>query len=172
MDNPASKASDERSNAPRIAVRQHAKLIDSDGGMLDVVVTDISKDGFRLEASEVLQVAEFVHIRVKGYGDFPAQIKWARQLEAGGARARLCWRHDPPRRDGHRTRTVDRGVPGRSPRVPPPPGDAAHLVREVRAPVRRAVRLRLEPARDQSHGKTRGDDPALNRQAALKVRRR
>lgn len=73
-----------RSTAPRIALREDAQLIDSDGGIAAVVLTDISKEGFRLEASETLEIGEQVNLRVARFGDFLAQIKWARAHEAGG----------------------------------------------------------------------------------------
>lgn len=70
--------------APRIALREDAQLIDCDGGVIAVVLTDISKDGFRLEAGETLEAGEQVILRVARFGDFLAQIKWARSHEAGG----------------------------------------------------------------------------------------
>ncbi len=73
-----------RAIAPRIALRQPATMIDSDGGQLDVVLTDISKDGFRLEAGETLIVGEQVRLRVPRREEYLAEIKWARGLEAGG----------------------------------------------------------------------------------------
>lgn len=73
-----------RSRAPRIALREDAELIDSDGGVLAVVLTDISKDGFRLEAGETLEIGEQVVLRVARFGNFSAQIKWARGHQAGG----------------------------------------------------------------------------------------
>src|SRR3954447_18672603 len=42
------------SREPRIAVRYEAVLIEADGCELDVVVTDVSRDGFRLESHSEL----------------------------------------------------------------------------------------------------------------------
>lgn len=70
---------------PRVAAMHDAILIDSDGGQLPVVITDISASGFRLRASETLVIGEKVLLRVDKYGDFPAQIRWAMGHNAGGA---------------------------------------------------------------------------------------
>lgn len=59
-------------------------LIDLDGGRLNVVVTDISKGGFGLEAPEALLVGEYISLEVPKYGAFRAQIRWVRGLTAGG----------------------------------------------------------------------------------------
>ena len=75
---------------PRIDARHAAVLIASDGGEMDVVVTDLSSRGFRIEAKENLfigeniMIGEHVRLRVERYGDFPAQIRWALGCEAGG----------------------------------------------------------------------------------------
>ena len=75
---------------PRIDARHPAVLVASDGGEMNVVVTDLSDRGFRIEAEENLfigeniLIGEHVHLRVARYGDFPAQIRWALGREAGG----------------------------------------------------------------------------------------
>ena len=75
---------------PRVDARHEAVLIASDGGEMDVVVTDLSNRGFRIEAHEALfigeniMIGEHVRLRVPRYGDFPAQIRWALGCEAGG----------------------------------------------------------------------------------------
>jgi hypothetical protein len=79
-----------KARAPRIATRQAAVLITSDLVETDVVITDISGSGFRIEASETfyigenILIAEKVTIRLTGQGDVPAQIRWAQGCEAGG----------------------------------------------------------------------------------------
>lgn len=76
--------------SPRIDARHKAVLIASDGTELDVVVTDLSNRGFRLEADQTLfigeniMIGENVRLRVDRYGDFPGQIRWALGCEAGG----------------------------------------------------------------------------------------
>lgn len=70
---------------PRVAAMHDAILVDSDGGQLPVVITDISARGFRLRSSEMLVIGEKVLLRVEKYGDFPAQIRWAMGFNAGGA---------------------------------------------------------------------------------------
>ena len=70
--------------APRVASHLRATLIDADGRELPGIVTDISKSGFRVRADEPLMIGECVHVRVDRYGAFPAQIRWAFDLDAGG----------------------------------------------------------------------------------------
>jgi hypothetical protein len=76
--------------APRIDARHPAVLVASDGGEMEVVVTDLSSRGFRVEADQTLfigeniMIGEHVRLRVERYGDFPAQIRWALGNEAGG----------------------------------------------------------------------------------------
>jgi len=69
--------------APRVDTRFNATLIDSDGGKHDVIVTDISREGCRLEAKEMLKIGETVQLEVPKYGLYPAQIRWALGNEAG-----------------------------------------------------------------------------------------
>jgi len=69
--------------SPRVDTRFKATLIDSDGGRHDVVVTDISREGCRLEAEDMLKIGETVQLEVPKYGLFPAQIRWALGKEAG-----------------------------------------------------------------------------------------
>jgi hypothetical protein len=69
---------------PRIATRIDAVLIDSDGGRLEVMITDLSSEGFRLQTSETLQIGERVRLCTARYGENLAEIKWAEGFEAGG----------------------------------------------------------------------------------------
>ena len=69
--------------APRVDTRFKATLIDSDGGKHSVVVRDISREGCRLETSELLRIGEKVQLEVPKYGTYPAQIRWALGNEAG-----------------------------------------------------------------------------------------
>jgi len=69
--------------APRVDTRFKASLIDSDGGVVPVLVIDISKEGCRLEADGSLKIGEKVQLKVPKYGTFPAQIRWAVGNEAG-----------------------------------------------------------------------------------------
>jgi hypothetical protein len=72
------------SREPRVAVRYQAVLIEADGCELDVVVTDVSRDGFRLESHAELEVGAKVQIRVGKRPPVGALIRWTRGLEAGG----------------------------------------------------------------------------------------
>ena len=75
---------------PRIPLRQKAKLVTSDGNQIDVVVTDISAGGFRLEAGETfydgenIVTGETVTLRIDRRDDLRAKIVWATGCEAGG----------------------------------------------------------------------------------------
>ena len=69
--------------APRVDTQFEASVTDSDGGKIPVVVTDISREGCRLEADGSLTIVEHVQIEVQKYGTFPAQIRWAMGKEAG-----------------------------------------------------------------------------------------
>ena len=70
--------------APRIDLRTPAVLIDATGAEADVFVTDISSGGFRLEVRETPRIGEHVMLRVDKGQEFPAQIRWALNNEAGG----------------------------------------------------------------------------------------
>jgi hypothetical protein len=69
--------------APRVDTRFKATLIDSDGGKHSVLVTDISREGCRLETPVLLKIGEHIQIEVPKYGTYPAQIRWALGNEAG-----------------------------------------------------------------------------------------
>lgn len=70
--------------SPRINVRMEGVLTTSDDYETDVVVIDVSVDGFRIESEDELLPGERVNLRV---GKSPAQnaeIKWVIGKEAGG----------------------------------------------------------------------------------------
>lgn len=69
--------------SPRVDVSFDASLTDSDGGTLEVIVTDISREGCRLETDGSLKIGEKIELHVDRYGIFPAQIRWALGNEAG-----------------------------------------------------------------------------------------
>jgi hypothetical protein len=71
--------------SPRIDTKFNAQLTDSDGNGLTVMVTDISREGCRMEMSEEgsLRIGEKVLIEVGRHGTYPAQIRWALGQEAG-----------------------------------------------------------------------------------------
>jgi len=69
---------------PRVAVLYDAVLIEADGCELEVVITDVSSDGFRLESHAELEVGTEVQIRVGKRAPVRALIRWTRGLEAGG----------------------------------------------------------------------------------------
>ncbi len=70
--------------APRVDGRHVALLATADGHTMPVIVTDLSSGGFRVQSDDLLRIGEYVALRVEGYGEFPAQIRWALGAEAGG----------------------------------------------------------------------------------------
>lgn len=69
---------------PRVTTDLKAKVLRANGEELDVMITDISKDGFKLRSLSQLLIGERVDLRVPKTGDVPAQIRWAVGDEAGG----------------------------------------------------------------------------------------
>ena len=69
---------------PRIAVRCDAVLIEGDGCTLDVVITDVSREGFRLESDSQLEVGSEIMLLVTKLAPVKATIRWTRGHEAGG----------------------------------------------------------------------------------------
>jgi len=69
---------------PRIAVRCEAVLVEGDGCTLDVVITDVSRDGFKLESRSELEVGAEVLLLVTKMAPVKALIRWTRGYEAGG----------------------------------------------------------------------------------------
>ncbi len=68
-----------------ISLPEHeALVVDTEGRQFPATVLDLSSGGFRLRADETLKIGEYVALRVTGYGDFSAQIRWALGNEAGG----------------------------------------------------------------------------------------
>lgn len=69
--------------APRVSTNYGAALTDADGGKIEVIVTDISREGCRLETDGSLEIGEQVDIKVERYGSFAAQIRWIAGRQAG-----------------------------------------------------------------------------------------
>jgi len=69
---------------PRIALRCPAVLVEDDGCTLDVVITDVSRDGFKLESYAQLEVGSYVILLVTKLSPLKALIRWTRGNEAGG----------------------------------------------------------------------------------------
>jgi hypothetical protein len=69
---------------PRIALRCEAVLVEGDGCTLDVVITDVSRDGFRLESDSQLEVGSEVMLLVTKLAPVKAMIRWTCGHEAGG----------------------------------------------------------------------------------------
>jgi hypothetical protein len=69
---------------PRVAVRCEAVLIEGDGCSLDVVITDVSRDGFKLESRSELEVGAEVMLLVSKLAPVKAVVRWTCGHEAGG----------------------------------------------------------------------------------------
>jgi hypothetical protein len=57
----------------------------SDGSTANVLVRDLSRDGFRIQLGQEILVGERVRLRAGKYGELAAEIRWVRDSEAGGA---------------------------------------------------------------------------------------
>lgn len=68
----------------RVDARLDADIVESTGRVTRVVVTDISSGGFRMETEAPLCAGDRVTLRVPKDGDFPAEIRWAFETQAGG----------------------------------------------------------------------------------------
>lgn len=73
----------------RRQTRHQAVLVREDGSENPVIITEVSEGGFRLFVFETPRIGEHVLLRAAGYGDFPAQIRWALGDHAGGAFLKL-----------------------------------------------------------------------------------
>ena len=69
---------------PRVSVHCDAVLCEADGCELAVVITDVSRDGFRLISRCELEVGSEVLLRVAKMEPVRALIRWTRGYEAGG----------------------------------------------------------------------------------------
>ena len=68
----------------RVAVRCDAVLTEADGCELDVVITDVSRDGFKLESRSELEIGAEVLLSVAKLAPVKAIIRWTCGREAGG----------------------------------------------------------------------------------------
>ena len=77
--------------APRVTLNQRATLVTSDGTELEVVVTDVSVRGFRIQPSETfcvgenIMIGERVVLGVERRDDMRGEIVWASACDAGAA---------------------------------------------------------------------------------------
>jgi hypothetical protein len=68
----------------RVQLNQATTLITGDQVEVQVLVLDLSKNGFRLAASEELFVGERVQLSLGRTEQVAAEILWVRGLEVGG----------------------------------------------------------------------------------------
>ena len=69
---------------PRVATNLKAVLLRPSGEQIHAIISDISKNGFKLTAEAQLLIGERIDLRVPKAGDVPAQIRWALGNKAGG----------------------------------------------------------------------------------------
>lgn len=69
---------------PRIAVHYQAVLTEADGCRVNVVITNISRDGFHLDSGAELEAGEEVSLHIPKSNPVRARIRWTRGREAGG----------------------------------------------------------------------------------------
>ena len=69
--------------APRVDTHIRGTVEDSDGTTIAVVVTDISREGCRMEIDGMLTIGETIEIQIDRYGSYPAKVRWALGNEAG-----------------------------------------------------------------------------------------
>jgi len=68
----------------RVSVNCDAVLTEADGCELDVVIIDVSRDGFRLQSRSELEIGSEVSLRVAKLDPVRALIRWTCGHEAGG----------------------------------------------------------------------------------------
>jgi len=73
-----------RQREPRIPVSCDALLTEADGCELEVMITDVSRDGFKLESRCELEIGEEVLLSVAKLAPVKAIIRWTCGREAGG----------------------------------------------------------------------------------------
>ena len=68
----------------RISLRCDAVLTEADGCRLDVVIIDVSREGFRLQSRAELETGAEVLLQVQKSPPVRAMVKWTCGHEAGG----------------------------------------------------------------------------------------
>ncbi|MFP5329419.1 MAG: hypothetical protein ACLGHC_04695 [Alphaproteobacteria bacterium] len=73
-----------RSYSPRIDVHEEAQLVSEYGRVQDVILADISREGFRIKCNGTAVATGPAALRAQKYGDMAVEIRWVRGNEAGG----------------------------------------------------------------------------------------
>ena len=73
-----------RSYSPRIEVNEEAQLVDESGTVHDIILADVSREGFRVKGDGAGLRTGPAMLRVARYGDMPVEVRWSRGREAGG----------------------------------------------------------------------------------------
>ena len=69
--------------ANRVSVSRECVMVDEFGEERPAIITDISKSGFRMKASDCPSPGHLIRLLVDGY-EFECQVAWARFGEVGG----------------------------------------------------------------------------------------
>lgn len=70
--------------APRVRVSYPARLLESDGCSIDIVITEVSSAGFALRSDAMLELGDEVSLTVPKLPPMRAVIRWTCGNEAGG----------------------------------------------------------------------------------------
>jgi hypothetical protein len=73
-----------RHYSPRIDVHEEVRLIDGNGTIHDVILADISREGFRVKYAGAAPPPGIARLRGGRYADVPIEVRWIRGGEAGG----------------------------------------------------------------------------------------
>lgn len=73
-----------RTRSARVDIQLDAILTEPDGCCVPVVITDVSKDGFRLQSRAELVIGDEVTLQVQKRPPVRGRIQWTCGLEAGG----------------------------------------------------------------------------------------
>ena len=68
----------------RVLLNRDAILTEHDGYTVDVVIVDVSKDGFRLRSVTELEIGSKVFLQMEDVAPVRCQIRWSCGHEAGG----------------------------------------------------------------------------------------
>lgn len=68
----------------RVLLNADAVLTEDDGYTVDVVILDVSKDGFRLRSVTEFELGSTVRLQMKNVAPVRCEIRWSCGHEAGG----------------------------------------------------------------------------------------
>lgn len=68
----------------RVLLNRNAILTEGDGFTVDVLIVDVSKDGFRLRSVTELELGSSVLLQMENVAPVRCEIRWSCGHEAGG----------------------------------------------------------------------------------------